>query len=405
MRSDTLQAPRLTRETGALLQGCVVTMSPTGIALGGWRTDLTSHRARWGNRIPRHGDAGRSLHRQVEQIALTGRGGGHFPVDVKWRPAIQAGPGGTVVVNAAEGEPASAKDSVLWQHRPHLILDGAADLAEMLAAREIVLWVHADATATQVSMEQAIAERRMAGEPDPPVRILLAPAGYVSGEASAVIAGVRGQPVAPTFVSDPARPWGGGPPILVHNTETVARIGLLGFTGAADYPTTSLITLAPIEGGRITQRIVVEAHPTDTVADVCRIANLPDPGAFLLGGYAGTWHHGGLISTMPIDPAALRAQGLSLGAGIVITVAHLDRVLDETVEIADYLAGESAGQCGPCQFGLPAVVRALDRERFTDVRELADLVAGRGGCRMPDGAMRMVRSAIALVENSEGGTR
>ena len=418
MSTHTLEIPRITGElvnddSGPLLQGCAVVMSPTGNAVGAWRTDLGSHRAHWGRRTPRHADAGRSLHREIEQIGLTGRGGGHFPVAIKWGPALQAGPGGTIVVNAAEGEPASAKDSVLWQCRPHLVLDGAAALAEMLAAREVVLWLHADATATRVSMEQAIAERQQAGEPDPPVRILLAPVGYVSGEASAVIAGVRGQPVAPTFIADPARPWGDGPPILVHNTETVARIGMVTATGADGYPSSSLITVAHIDHGRITQRVVVEVASNDSVADALRLAGTgmdgsttrgaTTTGAILLGGYAGTWHRGVDAASLPLDPAALRARGLSLGAGIIITVPDVDRVLTETIAITDYLAGESAGQCGPCQFGLPALVRALDRQRFAEIDTLAAPVAGRGGCRMPDGAVRMVTSAVDLLHSAPGG--
>jgi NADH:ubiquinone oxidoreductase subunit F (NADH-binding) len=75
----------------------------------------------------------------------------------------------------------------------------------------------------------------------------------------------------------------------------------------------------------------------------------------------------------------------------------------ETARMARWMAGESAGQCGPCVFGLPAI--AHDLERLTagraDAGVLARLddrcrsVVGRGACRHPDSMVRTVRSALA----------
>ena len=65
-----------------------------------------------------------------------------------------------------------------------------------------------------------------------------------------------------------------------------------------------------------------------------------------------------------------------------------------------YLAGESAGQCGPCRFGLAAI--AGEAERLADsrgadprmLRRWLGQVDGRGGCAHPSGAVRLVRSAL-----------
>jgi NADH:ubiquinone oxidoreductase subunit F (NADH-binding) len=54
-----------------------------------------------------------------------------------------------------------------------------------------------------------------------------------------------------------------------------------------------------------------------------------------------------------------------------------------------YLAGESAGQCGPCRFGLPAIAGQV--ERLADgygadlglLRRWLGQVDGRGGCAHP----------------------
>ncbi len=380
---------------GMLLHGSLVRVADSGMALGGWRSDLSSHRAMWSS-------SATSLSREnlveaIRAIELTGRGGGHFPTAVKLQAAIDSGPGGMLVVNAAEGEPASAKDSVLWQYRPHLILDGASLIADAIGAREIIIWLHQGSPATQVSIEQAIAERMALGVDRLPVRLLLAPAGYVSGESSAVIAGVRGRPVAPIFIEDPARPWGDGAAILVHNTETVARVGALAHTNVTGYQATSLITIArPIVSGHEYERVVVEVPDSATVADAVRYAQVSDVRAFLLGGFAGTWHGIDEAEDLVLDPHRLRSQGLSLGAGIIIALSGSERVLEEATAIAEYLAQSSVGQCGPCVFGLPALSKSLRRGKFSQAREWMALVEGRGGCRMPDGAVRMVRSALAL---------
>src|SRR3989449_334918 len=65
---------------------------------------------------------------------LRGRGGAAFPTGRKWRSvAAAANRDAVVVVNLAEGEPASFKDRTLGALRPHLILDGAALAAETIA--------------------------------------------------------------------------------------------------------------------------------------------------------------------------------------------------------------------------------------------------------------------------------
>ena len=65
----------------------------------------------------------------LEASGLGGRGGAGFPAAIKLAVARTAGAGGTVVVNAMEGEPASDKDKLLLLRSPHLVLDGAQLLA------------------------------------------------------------------------------------------------------------------------------------------------------------------------------------------------------------------------------------------------------------------------------------
>ena len=76
----------------------------------------------------------------------------------------------------------------------------------------------------------------------------------------------------------------------------------------------------------------------------------------------------------------------------------------ETARIARYMAGQSAGQCGPCVFGLPAIAADLERlwaaaaepGLLGRIERRAATVDGRGACRHPDGVARLVRSALAV---------
>ena len=373
-----------------LAQPLVYAGSGCSLPLHGDMENLAVHRARRGMPVLTGSDFANAL----SDSELTGRGGAHVPAAWKLTAAREAGPGGTVVINGAEGEPGSAKDMALLQTRPHLVLEGALAVADAIRAREVVIWLHESAEASRASMAEAVRERR--DELNVEVRMLLAPEGYVGGEASAVISAVRGGPALPQFSRDRVRPWGEGPAVLVHNAETQARMGLVAL--GADPVATSLVTVAesaaPLD---FVRRTVLETHATMTFADVLAAAGAPEPQAVLLGGMGGTWVRWADLAHMSVDPWELRAAGLSLGAGILHLLPKGRDGLAESSSILDWLAEQSARQCGPCVFGLPALADAVRRSARgrdgSEARRISDLIAGRGACRHPDGAVRMAMSA------------
>jgi NADH:ubiquinone oxidoreductase subunit F (NADH-binding) len=78
-------------------------------------------------------------------------------------------------------------------------------------------------------------------------------------------------------------------------------------------------------------------------------------------------------------------------------VAESDRVLA-------FLARESAGQCGPCSLGLPALAEtfhavAMGAAAPSAIDRLARWaleIRGRGACRHPDGATLFAASALEV---------
>jgi NADH:ubiquinone oxidoreductase subunit F (NADH-binding) len=143
---------------------------------------------------------------------------------------------------------------------------------------------------------------------------------------------------------------------------------------------------------------VVEArhrHLTGALAGV---------GAILTGGYFGSWLAAGDAGHARLCNGSLRPLGAGLGCGAIVVLAEDACGLDETARILAWLAGQTAGQCGPCVYGLGAIAGTVAQLRdgraggdaLAHLRRWAGQVEGRGGCRMPDGAVRLLRSALQV---------
>jgi NADH:ubiquinone oxidoreductase subunit F (NADH-binding) len=346
---------------------------------------------------------GHALIELIVRTGLTGRGGAGYPVGLKWRAVAGASRGSAVVIaNGAEGEPHSKKDRHLMTSRPHLILDGALLAATTLHARQVVLYIGEEHHAALRSMTEAVAER--AEHERRRMRIVAAPARYVAGDSSATVHLIDGGIATPTTTPPPPRERGvGGAATLVQNVETLAHVAVIARTGAATE--TVLITVA----GAVRAPGVFEVILGTALGDAVQLAGgASSPArAVLLGGYFGQWVESGAAWSLPIDPHALRARGLSLGCGVIGVLPASRCPVCEVAGIMRFLASESSAQCGPCFFGLRALADACTRiaQRGTDAGDLQRLhrwsaeVEGRGACMHPDGAVMFLRSAMKTFEN------
>ncbi len=357
---------------------------------------LAGHLARHGNRPSCAGTRRRDeLIAEVERAGLTGRGGAGFPTAVKLRALAAAWPVPLVIANGVEGEPASDKDKVLLATAPHLVLDGAVGAAELTGAREVVMVVHH--TVREI-VDHAVAERRRC---DPvPVRVITAADTFIAGEASAVVHWVERGVAAPT--GRPARLG----PALVQNVETLAHLALILRHGAAWFrsvgspgaPGSMLITMA----GAVRRPGVYEIETGTPVGELIELAGgaAAPPGALLIGGYFGTWAEAAAVLPLPFSSAGLALVGASPGAGVIAVLPRTACGLAETARITRYLARSSAGQCGPCVFGLDAIAGQLERLAAGGACDLTLvhrwLGQVRGACRHPDGTALMVASALRV---------
>ena len=353
---------------------------------------------------------------EVERSGLTGRGGAAFPAGKKLRSVRErAGLRGAVVIaNGMESEPASAKDAALLARAPHLVLDGIALATEATSARSAYLCVRRQAQAD--ALAAAIAERD--GYDPVPVELALVPEGYVSSAETSLVRYINGGPALPEFSARPFERGVRGRPTLVSNVETLAHLALVSRHGAdwfrsagtASAPGSALVTVS----GAARRPGVYEIAFGTPVRDVLEVAGgggeIGGVQAVLAGGYFGSWLPGGAALGTPAAPDALRAVGAAFGAGIFLVLPAAGCGLAETARVVRYLAGQSAGQCGPCLNGLPAIADALEQVAFGTggagrnghdralrwLRDLFGLVEGRGACHLPDGVARLVASALRV---------
>src|SRR6266536_803709 len=370
-------------------------------------TPLARHRLAFPT-PPLPGRAGDDLVAAVERSGLRGRGGASFPTGRKLRAVRDARRRPIVVVNGAEGEPTSGKDKLLLTTAPHLVLDGALLAAAAVGARQVVVCVDQAATAALGAVQRALAERQRA-EAALPVRLAAIPSRYVAGEETALVHWLNGGPAKPTRT--PPRPFQrgvDGDPTLVDNVETLAHLAqVLRFgpewfrqLGTAEQPGSALVTLSGAVGGPGVYEVGVGAALGELVGVA---GGAPDGvAAVLVGGYFGSWLGAGTAARARLDNQSLRPLGAAMGCGALVVLPDGACGVAETVRVLAWLAGESAGQCGSCVFGLAAVARAAadlrdGRARPDTVEQLrrwAGQIEGRGACRLPDGAVRLLRSAL-----------
>ena len=97
--------------------------------------------------------------------------------------------------------------------------------------------------------------------------------------------------------------------------------------------------------------------------------------------------------------------GARLGAGSLLSLSDGSCPVAETARYTTYLAAESAGRCGPCRNGLPAMAAEMQgagRRRRHPARVWSSspgLVTGRGACAHPDGTARLVGSLLSTLED------
>ncbi|MCW2722958.1 NADH-ubiquinone oxidoreductase-F iron-sulfur binding region domain-containing protein [Pseudonocardia sp.] len=342
--------------------------------------------------------------RLIETIAragLRGRGGAGFPTAEKLA-AVAAAKGRTVVVaNGCEGDPTSAKDQALLARSPHLVLDGIAIAAHAVDAREAMLCVHRGSPLVDL-LHAALDERT---DDRVPVEIVEVPDRYVASEASALVNFLTTGTAKPTTLRASERGVKGRP-TLVDNVETLAHIALVARfggdwfreAGTPESPGTLLVTV----GGGVTRPGVYEVEAGLPLSDALELAGGEAEAlqAVQIGGLGGSWLPVEDALELPLAHETCQDVGIPLGVAALVALPARACGIAETARVLAHLADESAGQCGPCMFGLPAIADDMAALSMGDgavlgrLRSRLGVIPGRGACSHPDGAGRLAVTAL-----------
>jgi NADH:ubiquinone oxidoreductase subunit F (NADH-binding) len=295
-----------------------------------------------------------------------------------------------------EGEPLSSKDAVLLTRNPHLVLDGLEVLARAMHAKRAILAVGPEIDPGCVA---AAARRRK-------VDVVPLEGGFIAGQETALVNQLDGRPAVPRDPFTRVTESGvDGRPTLVLNAETLAQVALVARYGAGwfraagtpDDPGTSLFTIS----GSVARPGVVEAERGSSLSEVLEPSEPLRPAAVLVGGYHGAWVPASDLGVR-LTRADLAPYRAAVGAGVLHVLDVGTCPLAFAADVVDYLANESARQCGPCLNGLPRMAADLgrlaagvrDRSLPAEVERMSALVTGRGACAHPDGTARFVASTL-----------
>lgn len=356
-----------------------------GVTGDGHVLSLADHRQRW-NQQPRLPLA--ALAAAARAADLRGAGGAGFPTHRKLE-SMSGLRVSAVVINGSEGEATSAKDGQLLRHVPHLVLDGAVAAASATGCRRIVIQVGVDRPDIEASVARALAERDDKG-----LSWSLEPVAdrFVSGEASAIIQRLSGADALPRDLGKPPR----DPRrrvrrahVFLSNVETFARLAL---ASRGYVMTTALVTAS----GAVARPGVYEVPQAWTVAELASaVGVVGDPDLVITGGWHGTWMLTRHLARVPLHRDRLADVGARWGAGAFVWLPPQVRPQRALGQVTRWLAAESAGQCGPCVAGLPALAAAVEHGSVT--HQLSD-VDGRGLCSHPSATAAAVRSALAAMK-------
>lgn len=334
----------------------------------------------------------RSIEELLADAGLTGRGGAAYPTARKVASARANGAG--LIVNACDGELDAAKDWYVVAHHLDELVHGASLL----------------------SADVRYAARRGSATLDLLVNaglsVLEVPDRYVASEESALVSLAHGGLAQPVSRQHPVV-FGGHDsegrrlsPTVVLNAETVWRTSQLARFGAAWFrsigtaaePGPRLVTVV----GAVARPGVLELPAGIPVEQLLARAGASRSGAVGVGGLSGGFLSLQEALRLRWDTTELALYGCRIGSGVVRVIGATECPVDRVAHTVAYAAGESAGQCGPCMFGLPAVAADFAALAAGDGRGLAaihrrlELLPGRGACRFPDGVAGYVASALRV---------
>jgi NADH-quinone oxidoreductase subunit F len=367
-----------------------------------------------------------SIIEEIKKSGLRGRGGGGFPVGLKWEAARAAqGDEKYVVCNADEGDPGAFMDRSILEGDPHCILEAMAIAGYAVGAGAGYIYVRAEYPIAVDRLENAIDRAREMGLLGRnifnsgfsfDIDLRLGAGAFVCGEETALLKsamGQRGEPrPRPPY---PAQCGLWGKPTLLNNVETFANIPAIltrghrwfSSLGTEKSKGTKVFSLA----GKIVNTGLIEVPMGTTLRQVIfdiggGIPNGRKFKAVQTGGPSGGCLPEEYLDS-PIDYESLKAVGSMMGSGGLIVMDQDDCMVDIAKFYLQFSQDESCGKCTPCRVGTKRMLEILERitagkGEMSDLYELEDLsreIMDASLCGLGQTAPNPVLSTIKFFRN------
>ena len=305
----------------------------------------------------------------MEDSGLRGLGGAGFPAGRKWRIVSEQAAPRLMAVNIDEGEPGTFKDRAYLERDPHRFLEGMLVAAHVVGIDAIYIYLRDEYHACRQVLETELQKLKANSAIHLPMIELRRGAGaYICGEESAMIEsieGKRGEPrMRPPYIAQVGL---FGRPTLEHNFETlywvrdIVQKGPDWFSGFGRHGRKGLRSFSV--SGRVKKPGVKLAPAGITMAELIEeyCGGMQDGHkfyAYLPGGASGGILPASL-SDIPLDFDTLQAYGCFIGSAAVIVLGHQDSARNAALNMMNFFAHESCGQCTPCRVGTEKAVQLM----------------------------------------------
>jgi NADH:ubiquinone oxidoreductase subunit F (NADH-binding)/NADH:ubiquinone oxidoreductase subunit E len=319
---------------------------------------------------------------ELENSALRGLGGAGFPAGRKWRIVRAEAAPRLMAVNIDEGEPGTFKDRYYLERDPHRFFEGMLIAAWAVGIETIYVYLRDEYAACRAILTRELeALARDLPCPLPSIQLRRGAGAYICGEESAMIEsieGKRGMPrLRPPYVAQVGL---FGRPTLEHNMETLYWVrdilekGATWFAGHGRRERKGLRSFSV--SGRVAKPGVHLAPAGISVRELIdEYCGGMLPGhelyAYLPGGASGGILPASLAD-LPLDFDTLQPHGCFIGSAAIIILSQHDRARDAALNLMQFFADESCGQCTPCRVGTAKAAGLMAKERW-DAKLLVDL--------------------------------
>jgi formate dehydrogenase len=339
----------------------------------------------------------------MEDSGLRGLGGAGFPAGRKWRIVSEQAAPRLMAVNIDEGEPGTFKDRTYLERDPHRFLEGMLVAAHVVGIDAIYIYLRDEYHACRQVLEAELQKLKANSSIHLPMIELRRGAGaYICGEESAMIEsieGKRGEPrMRPPYIAQVGL---FGRPTLEHNFETlywvrdIVQKGPEWFSGFGRHGRKGLRSFSV--SGRVKKPGVKLAPAGITMAELIEeycggMQDGHDFYAYLPGGASG-----GILpashSDIPLDFDTLQAYGCFIGSAAVIVLGHQDSARNAALNMMNFFAHESCGQCTPCRVGTEKAVQLMQATVWDNatLEDLNQVMADASICGLGQAAPNPVR--------------